>query len=264
MGTYRSQVLLADDAWIRRLVDRVPNARFGIEWCSGTGALTGYLAGAWDRLLALEIEFRFCRELRRQLSGDVMVIRADVTDYPLPVRSARYPLVGNLPYHLTGPLLMRILRHAPRLSGFYGLVQAEVGERLAADPGSSEYGGLSLLASVYAGVDLPFTVPAEAFDPSPEVDSVWVEFDFREPRIKRPFERIRRFVRRCFRYPRKTLLNNLADDADQKARWGTTFEQWGWSSTRRPGTLTPEDLGRLMSEWETSESSWPRTNSKGA
>lgn len=264
MGVRRSQVLLADETWTRRLVARVPEAGFGVEWAAGRGALTRFLVETWDYCLALELDAGFCRQLRDRLRDGLGVLRTDAKKYPLPTCRSPYPLVGNLPYHITGPLLIRVLEFREHLSRFQGLVQREVGDRLGAEPGDGDFGGLSLLYRTYGKVQVPFTVPPSAFDPEPEVHSSWVEFNPRPSNLDYDFEHVRRFVRFCFQQPRKTLINNLARETERKDFWRDRFRGWGWSTKRRPATLTPEDLGRLMNAWDDAELSWPLTNSRVA
>lgn len=248
MGQPYSQVLLRDERWIRRCVAAVGPGTFGVEWTPGKGALTDKLVERWDYTFSVELDPAFCRELRRRFdSGRLGLIRADVTEYPLPRRPESYPLVGNLPYHLTGPLLIRILEAHDRIHQFQGMVQWEVARRLVASPGDSEYRGISLLYGWMGRLNVVHRVPAGAFDPAPEVDSAWIRF--RPQRSPSNFERVRRFVRRCFRHPRKTLLNNLAEDPEEKTAWKAWMERRGWDSRRRPQTLEPRELEALYETW---------------
>lgn len=246
--TRRSQVLLQDPAWIERCVRQVPRAPAGVEWAAGRGALTRGLVGTWDYVLAVELEFSFCLHLRASFPARRLgVVCGDIRTMPPPPDWASFPLVGNLPYHLTGPLLIRILRLSDRLDEFQGLVQAEVADRLTASPGDSDFGGISLLYAMVGEVESAFRVPPQAFEPSPEVESTWIRFT--PGRRVDDFEGLRRLVRRCFRYPRKTLLNNLADEPPDKDRWRRWMDEQGWDVRRRPATLTPQDLGRLYDAW---------------
>jgi len=231
-----SQVLLQDEGWVNRCLASVPRAPFGVEWAPGTGALTVRLARRWGYTLGLEIDLDLARTLRERLN-----------DYPLPSRAEPYPLVGSLPYHVTGPLLMRVLEAHDRIVEFQGMLQWEVARRLAAEPGDSQYRGITLLYRWMGTVDVLHRVPAGAFRPPPRVDSAWVRF--RPRRSPRDLEGVRRFVRRCFRHPRKTLLNNLSDGSDSKTVWKRWMEGRGWDPRRRPQTLEPAELEVLFDAW---------------
>lgn len=248
MGEPHSQVLLRDEEWIHRCLARVPTAEFGVEWAPGDGALTSGLVERWEYTAAFEIDARLAGLLRDRLGSDRLgIVRADIVEYPLPARPGGYPLVGSLPYHLTGPLLIRVLRAHDRIDEFQGMVQWEVAHRLAAEPGESDYRGISLLYRWMGDVELLHRVPADAFRPAPRVDSAWIRY--RPGRSPASFEAVRRFVRRCFRHPRKTLINNLTEDPEEKAVWRDWMRSRGWDPRRRPSTLNPGDLEELIEAW---------------
>lgn len=226
----------------------MPGADFGVEWAPGRGALTPGLLNRWQYVLGIERDLSFCRELRRRFSpGRFGVVCGDILEVPLPLRPPPYPLVGNLPYHITGPLLIRILAVSDRISQFQGLVQWEVSQRLVAEPGGAQYRGITLLYRWMGRVDRRFRVPAEAFRPAPGVDSAWVVYE--PERDPRDLEPMRVFVRRCFRHPRKTLVNNLADETEEKERWRSWMETRGWNPRRRPQTLTPKEMEEIYEQW---------------
>ncbi len=252
MGERLSQVLLTDQNWINRCVAQVEPAEFGVEWAAGPGALTAGVLERWEQLLALEIDFSYCRRLREKFVDPPAVIRADILKYPLPKICSPYPLVGNLPYHLTGPLLVKILRNADKINSFQGLIQEEVAERVCAEAGESNYSGISVLFQLSGRVEKCFTVPAGAFSPVPGVDSAWLKFMVEE-RIEN-FEGLRKFARRCFQQPRKTLLNNLAAGAD-KEKWRRLLKEVGLDERCRPHQVKPKKFLEVFSRWEQGKSS---------
>lgn len=247
-GPSLSQVLLTNDRWRHRIAAHVPSAAFGIEWAAGRGSLTELLLDHWDYVLALEIDGAFCRDLRGTFrERPIGVVRADVAEYPLPERSHSYPVFGNLPYHLTGPLLVKLAREAPSISRFQGLVQWEVAERMAAEAGDGSFRSISVLMQWAFEVRVRDRVPAQAFTPEPEVDSGWIDL---VPRDRaRPFEPFRKFVRGAFQQPRKTLLNNLGALTDDKVYWKKWMEQRDWDPRRRPHSLTVEEFLQLFDAW---------------
>lgn len=247
MSPRLSQVFLRDPTWIDRCVSRVEPDVFGVEWAAGEGALTEGLSDRWETGLAIELDGRLCDTLLARLDGSGWsVIRADLLDYPLPRRFDPYQLVGNLPYHLTGPALMRVLDNLDRLERFYGLVQREVADRLEAQPGDSEYRGISLLFQWAGRVRKPYDVPAEAFDPQPDVDSAWIEF---EPEMTGGLNDRPQLAEAMFHMPRKTLLNNLSAMGEDKQTWRSWMEERGWDTKRRPHTLEPSEFEELYQTW---------------
>ncbi|MFP4686718.1 MAG: ribosomal RNA small subunit methyltransferase A [bacterium] len=244
-----SQVLLRDRDWIERCLMTVAAAPFGIEWASGRGALTVSLLERWNYLLGMELDFSFCRHLKQIIPAHKgAVICADINSYPLLKLDRPYPLVGNLPYHLTGPLLIKILAAGNRISRFQGLVQKEVAARLQAKPGDSKFGSLSLLFNVCGEIKVHFVVPATAFSPVPGVDSAWIDFIPRSNRYN--FDKLKKFARQVFRWPRKTLLNNLAASVSNKETWRRHFEEQQLKETVRAHQLPVSKLMEVFSEWE--------------
>jgi len=245
-----SQVLLTDDRWRNRLAASVPQSEFGVEWAAGRGALTDFLLDAWGIVLSLEIDADFCGELRERYRPErLWVVRANILNFPLPERNSPYPVVGNLPYHLTGPCLMKLAEQSEKLSGFQGLLQREVANRITASPGDSDYRAISILMQWSFEVTVLEDVPASAFTPVPEVDSSWIRLVPRD--CQRPFEAVRQFASVCFEQPRKTLLNNLARSAGSKDRWKQWFLDRGWNPKRRPHTLTVNELLEAYDTWQT-------------
>lgn len=244
-----SQILLTDGGCKQRCLAEVDDSNFGLEWACGRGALTEGLLEKWDCLVGYELDENYCRELNRKFSeADFYLVRTDILAYPLPVRPTPYPLVGNLPYHLTGPLLMKILRNSEQLACFQGLVQLEVAERMTARPGDSEFSSLSLLYQLHGEINSPHQLPATAFTPQPEVDSAWVNFT--PDKSYDNFEQLRRLARRCYRYPRKTLLNNLAEDKEDKQEWRQFFESKNWNTKLRPHQLEPTKFLEVFDRWQ--------------
>jgi 16S rRNA (adenine1518-N6/adenine1519-N6)-dimethyltransferase len=121
------------------------------------------------------------------------------------------PVAGNVPYYITSPIVEKVLAAGVPQAVF--LVQAEVAARLAADPGSRDYGYLSVLAQVQAKVENLFPVPASAFRPPPKVESAVVRMTPRSAPDEFGISNIVGFLRFagvCFRQKRKTLRNNLS------------------------------------------------------
>lgn len=244
-----SQVLLTNDRWRQRLAAWVPEAPFGLELGPGKGSLTELLLDRWEYTVAIDLDAEFCRILQERFGDRKLgIIRADLTQYPLPEQSSPYPVFGNLPYHVTGPLLVTLVRGVDRICRFQGLVQWEVARRLRAEPGSSEYRSISVLLQWAFEVEVRDRVPASAFNPQPEVDSGWIDLRPRDP--EEPFEPFRKLLKQSFQQPRKTLMNNLGEESEEKEFWSDWMEDRGWDPRIRPHSLTVDEYREVFSSWK--------------
>jgi 16S rRNA (adenine1518-N6/adenine1519-N6)-dimethyltransferase len=156
-------------------------------------------------------------------------------------------VAGNLPYHLTSPILFSLLDHAPRIRRAVFLLQREVAERIAAEPGEREFGLLSVLLQHVADVDVVRRVPAGAFHPPPKVESAVLRAVFRPPceAVLDP-ARFRRLVKAGFNQRRKTLRNALdAGKLAEPAQLAAALARAGIDPGRRGETLTVAEWARL-------------------
>jgi len=178
-----------------------------IEIGPGRGALTARLLERAARVVAIEIDADLARYLRLKYAGEgrLEVVEGDVLSIDLS-RWPKAPVAGNLPYYIASPILERTLRLRPPRAVF--LLQKEVACRLVAQPGSRDYGYLTVATALFASPRLVCEVPPSAFHPPPKVDSAVVEFLPRDPAVPDP-EAFLEFVAQCFRHKRKTIRNNL-------------------------------------------------------
>lgn len=208
-----------------------------IEIGCGPGGLTAQLLERAAEVVGIETDPRLAAELRTRFGGDprFRLIEADVleTDFaPL----APAVVCGNIPYYITGPILRKTLELGAGLERAVFLVQREVAERLAAAPGTRDYGYLSVAAQALCEVEKLMTVKAGAFRPPPKVDSAVIRLTpRREPRVA-DYRSFLEFAERCFRHKRKTLRNNLGRDDIAFA-------------SRRAEQLTVEQLEQARAEW---------------
>jgi 16S rRNA (adenine1518-N6/adenine1519-N6)-dimethyltransferase len=200
---------------IVRLADVQPGERV-LEIGPGLGSLTLGLLEAGARVTAVELD----RRLAEALPGTVgerapsaaerlTVVAGDALRVPIPDEPVR--LVANLPYNVSVPVLLRLLADVPSLAVAVVMVQAEVGERLAAPPGSKTYGSPSVKAAWYGRCTIAGTVPRGVFWPVPNVDSVLVRVERGPDRGDEALrERVFRLVDAAFAQRRKTLRQALA------------------------------------------------------
>jgi 16S rRNA (adenine1518-N6/adenine1519-N6)-dimethyltransferase len=227
------QNFLADVGAAEKIVEALGNVSESVvvEIGPGKGALTQVLARRARRLIAVELDRMMSTELRfkYRLQPQVEIIEADVlkldfrtvlnrTIGPLndlrPLKPAPARVVGNLPYYITSDILLRLFEFHEQFDVIVIMVQREVADRIAATPGSRDYGLLSATAQLYTKVEKLFTLPPDAFLPPPKVHSTVLRMTvaprFDELRI-RPAE-FSGFLKTAFAMKRKTLLNNLKKD----------------------------------------------------
>jgi 16S rRNA (adenine1518-N6/adenine1519-N6)-dimethyltransferase len=224
------QNFLADSGAAEKIVDALGDVSqtVAVEIGPGRGALTQLLARRAGRLIAIELDRILATQLRFTFSRQphVEIIEADVlkvdfrtilnrTIGPLhdlrPLKPAPARVVGNLPYYITSDILLRLFEFHDQFDVIVIMVQREVAERIAARPGSRDYGLLSATAQLYARVEYLFTLPPEAFAPPPKVHSAVLRLTvaprFTELQVNPP--EFISFLRTAFSMKRKTLLNNL-------------------------------------------------------
>ena len=193
----------------------------------GQGALTAHLIdelGDASRLTVVEID-RDLAAMLRERWPELTLIEADVLRIDLAALLATAPdagwrLVGNLPYNISTPLLVRLFQHVGQIQDMHFLLQQEVVSRLAAEPGTKQWGRLSVVAQYHCKVQPLLAVPPQCFRPVPAVDSRFVRLTpRRDQRLSDDalvsFDTL---VRTAFQQRRKTLRNalrTLALDWDQ-------------------------------------------------
>lgn len=159
-------------------------------------------------MVAVELDPLLVEHLQERFAGNsrLEIVHADVLGTDLG-QWGRAPIAGNLPYYITSPILEKCARLAAPRAVF--LIQQEVAERLAAKPGTRDYGFLTVQTALFAQVRYLFGVKPGSFQPPPKVDSAVVMLEPRTALVDDPDELIR-FVGHCFGHKRKTLRNNLA------------------------------------------------------
>ena len=209
------QNFLCDASVLARIVEAaaVEPDRTVLEVGAGLGVLTRELVRRADRVVALEIDPVLHAYLERTLpAANLTLLRRDLLDYDFAdLPASGVTVVGNLPYASATAMLLRLLEQGPRFQRILAMLQREVAQRLAAEPGTKSYGSLSVAVQFRARPRVLFTVPPRAFRPAPKVESALVELAVRD----RPAVEVTdpdlffRVVRAAFAQRRKTLLNAL-------------------------------------------------------
>ncbi len=227
------QHFLTDHSAAARIVEALGDTSQAtvFEIGPGRGALTSLLARRTRRLIAIELDRVLAAQLRMNfalapnveiIEGDILAVDFDTLFGPKPGSTRpglnhqpeRVRVVGNIPYFLTSDILLRLFEYRKYFETILVMVQREVADRLAAKPGTSEYGLLSATAQLYSKVDKLFTLPPGAFSPPPKVHSAVVRLTI-SPRIgtlQVPEKDFIAFLKQSFGQKRKTLWNNLKSD----------------------------------------------------
>jgi len=228
-----------------------------IEIGPGIGCLTAELASRYRHVVAIEIDKGLIPILDKTLAefDNVTVINADVMKTDLAKIVEDYSdgmpvsVCANLPYYITTPILMRLLESGVKFSTITVMVQNEVAARLAAKPGSSDYGAITAVLGYYGTVKRLFKVSAGSFIPAPKVDSAVVRIDLYEEKKYSPKNEkfFRDLIKASFEMRRKTLQNaiNARFPHIDKSRIAESLISLGYPETVRGERLSTEDFVKL-------------------
>jgi 16S rRNA (adenine1518-N6/adenine1519-N6)-dimethyltransferase len=252
-----------EPAWVAKLIraiEAVPGERF-VEIGPGRGAITMPLLQQSGQLLAIEVDRDLAATLQARGADGLTVVQADVLEADLPSLVAAWqgaPLgpshpvrvVGNLPYNISSPILFMLQRLAGSTGGILDaslMLQREVADRLRAEPGTKEYGVLTVLTALHADVELLLNLPPGAFRPPPKVSSSVIRLVFHPPAVGLKDEAMfTRMVRTVFTQRRKTTANALKPFAAGFALSAAeALASAGVDGRRRPETLQLVELAQL-------------------
>jgi 16S rRNA (adenine1518-N6/adenine1519-N6)-dimethyltransferase len=221
-----------------------------IEIGPGRGSLTSVLHGKVGRLVLIEYDRALAARLEERYANDasVTVIQADVLTVDLgKIAGGPYKLVGNIPYYITTPILFHALEPPRPMRSVY-LVQREVAQRLAAEPGSKDYGALSVNAQALSRIEVVFRVAPGSFRPPPKVESAVVRVTPLDSPVVADDERanFRKLVQDAFGLRRKQMRRVVREllgiDA---AAADTLLAVARVDASVRPETLDPAAFARL-------------------
>jgi 16S rRNA (adenine1518-N6/adenine1519-N6)-dimethyltransferase len=212
------QNFLNDAQAIQRIAGSLGDlsGRTVIEIGPGAGAITAALIARAAHVLAIELDADLAAHLRNEFSQtNLTVLQQDVLNFDFAVAStqAGQPLLvfGNLPYYITSQILLKLAASHAALDRCVLMVQREVADRITAQPGSRDYGLLSVTVQLYGPATNLFTLPPAAFSPPPDVHSTVFRWRFAPRFVELGVEEsaFLSFVRKVFAQKRKTLSNNL-------------------------------------------------------
>jgi len=198
----------------------------------------------------VEIDRDLCELLNRKFgeSQKFHLLEQDFLTVDLKELATEWPgfhlaIVGNIPYHLTSPILFKLFDETDVVSQAVLMVQKEVADRMVAPAGGKTYGLLSIYSQLFADVQYLFTVPAKLFSPRPKVDSAVIKLNFRKNVLAQfsDFTFFRRVVNHCFRHRRKMLRKSLSMLFDSEL-----IRKFPLDLTRRPEQLTLDEWKQLV------------------
>lgn len=240
-----------DDETAKLIANDLPEtgSRNILEIGPGHGAMTDFLLEKSTKFTAVEIDYECVRFLRKKFDKEpkFKVISEDFLKFDLAAWLAENEgawLTGNLPYNVSTAIIERIMPHLNRSSGFMGMVQLEVAERICAVPGTHAYGSLSVYVSSFATAKILRKIGPEHFTPRPNVDSATMLLLPRETPLKTP-EGFFDFVREAFTQKRKRLANSLSAKCE-KSSVIEALEELGLSENARAEELSPEQFLKLF------------------
>lgn len=255
------QNFLIDEDVIQAIVEGsgVTEDTLVIEIGPGTGALTLPLAEQAGWLVAVELDERVIPGLRVKTFslGNVEIIHEDILKVDLRELIDRelkehglseVRIVGNLPYYITTPIIMKLLEADTGAKSITAMMQKEVGDRIAAEPGTKLSGAITYSVHYYADVTSIVSAGRECFYPVPKVDSVVLRMDIREecPVHVEDEALFFRCIKAGFSQRRKTLLNSLTSLGDyDKTKIADALDKAGIEHERRAESLSMEEFARL-------------------
>lgn len=247
------QNFLIDEDIVRRIVAaaELTPADTVLEVGPGIGTLTQGLAESGASVVAVELDKRLLPVLAATLEGyeNVRIVNGDIlqVDIMREVDAPEFKVCANLPYYITTPIIFALLEKRLPMERLVAMVQKEVAERMAAQPGGKDYGALSVAIQYYTEPEIAFIVPPSSFIPAPAVDSAVIVCKRRsQPPVQVCDEGLFfRVVKAAFSLRRKMLSNSLKNmgvTGEQAGRW---LELAGVDGKRRAETLSLEEFARL-------------------
>lgn len=259
------QNFLIDSHVLDKIVDaaQITKDDFVLEIGPGIGTLTQYLCENARQVLAVEIDDKLIPILKETLQpyDNVEVLHGDILKQDIQQIADTYndgkpiKVVANLPYYITTPIIMELFESHVPLANVTVMVQKEVADRMKAEPGTKDYGALSLAVQYYAKPYIAAFVPPNCFMPRPNVGSAVIRLDClaRVPVEVHNEKLMFRLIRASFNQRRKTLQNGIANSAElsfTKEQAARAIEQAGFDVRIRGEKLGLEEFARLADELE--------------
>jgi len=249
----RSQVFLKDKNILRKIVDSagVKEDDWILEIGAGKGYLTEYLMKSGAKVIAIEVDSQFVEYLKREyalfLNHSLFLYKDDFLKIDLKnildnhnVKEIK--VVSNIPYHITSPIIKKLIRNKELFPEIYLTIQKEVAERITAGPGSKKYGALTLFVNLHYNPEILFIIKKGSFSPVPEVDSAFIKFVRKVEVILEKSEGFEQFVKKLFSRRRKKLKTILKGMISDQTVLENIPEE---DLSKRPEDFTLEELIKI-------------------
>ena len=219
-----------------------------LEIGPGLGSLTEDLCKFTKKVIAVEKDKKLYEFLlENKALTNLELIHGDILKYNINDKS-KIKIVGNLPYYISSPILIGLIKKRDFIKTIFITVQKEFADRLVAKPGNKIYGSISCFVQFYGEVTILFNIKKNAFYPAPKVDSCFLKISIRD---KRPYfeneEKLFKIIRACFEKRRKTILNSLYSSGmfSSKEKILKALDSSGILPTQRPETISLEKFIEL-------------------
>jgi 16S rRNA (adenine1518-N6/adenine1519-N6)-dimethyltransferase len=256
------QNFLRDREVIRKIISSLKPTEEDVllEIGCGRGALTQHLVGTTGHFIGIELDSKLWSELNARLGSpsvlflnqDILTVHLQTLLPTLSIPRTPIKVVGNIPYYISSFLVQWLTKQVESLDSATIMFQREVAERLSAEPGTKEYGLLTLLGQYYFQVSPLFFVGRKAFWPEPKVDSQVLRFDPLSKRILAEEKEAAffSFLKSCFSQRRKILVNCLKNSPFSAAALEVAMKHLGLTRETRAEELSIKELCSLFLELE--------------
>ncbi|MBE6053442.1 MAG: 16S rRNA (adenine(1518)-N(6)/adenine(1519)-N(6))-dimethyltransferase RsmA [Clostridium sartagoforme] len=223
-----------------------------IEIGPGVGTLTAQLLNKAKKVVAIELDNDLIPILTQEIGDNPKftlihndALKVNFNEVIGEEKSVK--LVANLPYYVTTPIIVKLLKEGYNFKSLTIMIQKEVAERINAEPDNKDYGALSLLVQYYCNTKIIRKVPPQCFIPRPKVDSIVIRLDrLNEPKVKVENEKLFfDIIRNSFNMRRKTLWNGVKNIGLSKENLELAFKEANIDPKRRGETLSIEEFGVL-------------------
>lgn len=220
-----------------------------IEIGPGLGALTHLLINSAKSILAYEIDPVAIAILKQEINQkNITIVHQDFLKASFDWEIPRV-IIGNIPYYITTDIIFKILKHQKQFSRVILTVQDEVANRLIAPVGSKNYSKLTVCLNFLTVVKKHFVIKKTHFYPTPSVDSALISLELKHHLNQQQTQAFLNFVKQCFAFRRKTLMNNLLILINDRKVLEQTFNQLNLGLKIRPQELSSQkffDLFKIL------------------
>ena len=225
-----------------------------LEIGPGLGSLTKALLNNAKRVIAVELDENMVNILKNRFNNENLeIINDDILKVDLNEIINKYgkiKVVANLPYYITTPIVMKLLEEEYNIESITVMVQKEVGERLCAEPGSRDFGAVTVAVNYYSNAKIVIDVPKDNFLPIPEVDSCVIKLNVLDtpPVELKDKKKFFRLVKAAFSQRRKTINNSLASGEFSKEAVLNALDKLGIDAKLRAENLSIQDFANITNE----------------